>query len=339
MAGVKILDCTLRDGGYVNSWKFGEDLINKIVGSLTSSSIDIIEIGYLNDKAESDPSSVLFCTMDDVARIIPKNRGNSEFVVMADVNQVKYSDILPRNLNSGHPDGVRVVFYKQDIAKAFSFCKHIKDLGYKLFVQPMVTIDYTKSEYSELVHDFSSLNPDGVAIVDSFGMMGPEDFHFYYQILDEILPSTTAIGYHSHNNLDASVSVALDALKRRHSRQIILDSSMLGMGRGAGNLKTEITAKLYNETIKQKYDLIELVSNVYTKLEAIKSKNPWGPNVFYYLTASLGYHPNYAGYLLPKYPNLTVIQFTEFLKSVPEELKTNCKKDRVIRQFEALQKD
>lgn len=330
---VKLLDCTLRDGGYINDWRFGENLVNNIITTLISTNIDLIEVGYISDRAEQIPGRVIFRSINEIETVLPKNKPYTKFVVMVDVNQFNPETLPDADQTDGYISGLRVVFYKRDIEKAYNFCSIVKERGYNLFVQPMVTIDYSKFEYLELVKRFLVLEPNTISIVDSFGMMSPSDFNLFYQILDDHLGASTSIGYHAHNNLEGATALARSVLQRTHKREIILDGSVLGMGRGAGNLRTEIAMHLYNEIYGDKYLLHNLISHIYDDLSAIQQHSPWGPNIFYFLTASRGYHPNYAGYLLPLYPNLTIEEFIYFLDRVPSDLKSVCKKDYVIEKF------
>ena len=336
MGNVSILDCTLRDGGYINGWNFGDDLVNQVFKSLTGAGVDIIEVGYLNSQMPSKNGSTIFQSMNDIASLLSNRSRNPKYVVMADVNQVTTEDIPEHNSDPNNPDGVRVVFYKRDIGKALKLCEQVKLKGYELFVQPMVTIDYSKVEFSNLIEQFSDITPDGVAIVDSFGMMGPDDFLFYYQILNELLINKTAIGIHSHDNLHNAVAVASHFMKMRHNREVIIDSSILGMGRGAGNLKTELSALMANQLMQKSYDIQALVKYSYKSLCQLQENKPWGPNIFYFLTACHGYHPNYAGYLLAADVEVDPSVFNQYILSIPENMKTDCKRDYVLGSYSAF---
>lgn len=336
MGNVRILDCTLRDGGYINGWDFGTDLVDQIFQSLAGAGADIIEVGYLNSQIQSKTGSTIFGSMDDVAACLRGRSRLSKYVVMTDVNQVSSTDIPKHSSNPNNPDGIRVVFYKRDIEKAIKLCEHVKNSGYELFVQPMVTIDYSKVEFSHLIEQFSHITPNGVAIVDSFGMMGSDEFLFYYQILNELLKQESAIGIHSHDNLNNAVAVASHFMKMRHSRDIIIDSSILGMGRGAGNLKTELSALMANQLMQKSYNIQSLINYSYESLYKLQEKKQWGPNIFYFLTACHGYHPNYAGYLLASGVQLEPSIFNQYILSIPENMKTDCKRDYVLSSYAAF---
>ena len=146
---------------------------------------------------------------------------------MADVQVCSSDDITPCVGNS--IDGIRVVFYKHQIREAMDIAKKVKESGYKLFMQPMVTIDYTIDEYTQLSKYIAELEPYGVSIVDSFGYMLKSNFRQYFKILDNILNLDVMIGFHSHNNLDLAFITAQDILEYDTNRRILIDSSLYGM--------------------------------------------------------------------------------------------------------------
>lgn len=234
---IELLDCTLRDGGYVVDWKFGHDVVKKIIRGLNHAGIDIIECGYIFD-GEYHPDRTFFSSAQQVSPFI--NSPKSKYVLMADVAQFSGSS-LPHRMETDI-SGIRVVFYKHQTEDALRLCSRITQAGYTLFVQPMVTIDYSKFEYSELIKELAELSPGAVAIVDSFGFMTQRDFRQYFRILDVLLPENASIGFHSHNNMQLSLLVGQDVFSYETHRKLIIDCSLYGIGRGAGNLNTELIA-------------------------------------------------------------------------------------------------
>lgn len=326
----RLLDCTLRDGGYINNWEFGKMAIRDIIAELTQANLDYIECGYLNSK-HLGKEQAIFNSIQAIEEVIPKDRGKSLFLAMADVNQFSKEDI---NLYTGNSiDGIRVVFYKHQIEQALELCKAIKEKGYKLFVQPMVTIDYSIDEYKNLARRIAELDPYAIAIVDSFGYMVKEDFRKYFRILDNLLPINVNIGFHSHNNMELAFLTAQDILEYNTKRNIIIDSSLYGMGRGAGNLNTELIANYYNMVLGYKYDLQIIIKLISDYIMPIRAEKVWGYSPYLFITSLNRCHPNYASYLLDKH-NVTVEQFMNYIQMVPEEKKTKCTRDFVEELYE-----
>lgn len=325
MSNITILDCTLRDGGYITGWDFGEATIKTMIAELVHNKLDYIECGYLNHK-EYVQGSTIFNNIKQIKEFLPEDRQSSQFLAMADVTQFSAEDLTPCDGTS--IDGIRVVFYKHQIKEALKFCRAVKKNGYKLFVQPMVTIDYSIQEYAHLAEKINKLHPYAVAIVDSFGYMNKNDFRKYFMILDNILDPEVHIGFHSHNNMQLAFSTAQDVFDYDTNRSLIIDGSLYGMGRGAGNLHTELITNYYNMVVEKKYDVDNLLANVGTHILPIRKTKTWGYSPYLFITALYHAHPNYACYLLEKH-DITVSEFEEFVKTIPPEMYTKCKKPYV----------
>lgn len=322
---ISILDCTLRDGGYINGWEFLDDEIKGIIDGGGKSNIDFVECGYLNS-TKNKRKGTIFTNIEEISDFLPQKRDSVKFLAMADVQQFKVSDITPYSGRS--VDGIRVVFYKHQVDDAIELCKAVNKNGYKLFVQPMVTVDYTKQEYIELIEQISNLRPYAVSIVDSFGYMNSQEINQYFNILDVLLDEEVIIGVHSHNNMQLAFTSAKGLLEYNTKRDIIIDSSLYGMGRGAGNLNTELITNYYNSSIEYKYNL-ELILDMISKyIMPIKEKRDWGYSPYLYLTGLYHCHPNFACYLLENH-EITVSEFRKFIQAIPVEMKTKCRKPYV----------
>ncbi|MDR0983108.1 MAG: aldolase catalytic domain-containing protein [Culturomica sp.] len=325
MSKYNLLDCTLRDGGYIVNWDFEEQNIKNIAQGMVEAKMDYVEIGYLNNRPYKTGSSI-FNNIEQISSFIPKDRKNCMLLAMADVTQFTPSDLTPYTGNS--IDGIRVVFYKRQVREAMIMCKAIQKSGYKLLVQPMVTIDYSMDEYSVLAEEIAKLSPYSVAIVDSFGYMVKEDFRQYFRVLDNCLSPQTKIGFHSHNNMQLAFITAQDILDYQTSRDLIIDASLYGMGRGAGNLNTELIANYYNTLLGYKYDISLILKLVSDYIMPIAKTHTWGYSPYMFLTGYYHCHPNFAAYLLEKH-DISVSDFEQFIKTIPTEMLTKCTKPYV----------
>jgi 4-hydroxy 2-oxovalerate aldolase len=317
-----ILECTLRDGGYITGWKFDDMMIVDTIQELTEANFDFIEVGYLHNKSYVT-NSTQFQNIEQIVAFLPENRKNTMFLAMADIEQYKPTDITPFTGKS--IDGIRVVFYKHQIEDAIMLCKAVRDNGYKLFVQPMVTIDYTLEEYIRLIKQVIVLQPYAISIVDSFGYMNKNDFRKYFKVLDNILDSVVMVGFHSHNNMNLAFITAQDILEYETNRKLIVDASLYGMGRGAGNLNTELIAHYYNMIFGEKYDIRKIMCLISNYIMPIAKEKRWGYSPYLFLTGLYQYHPNYASYLLEEY-QVTVEEFEQFLLRIPTDMKKKCRK-------------
>lgn len=310
-----LLDCTLRDGGYINQWNFEDKTIGNIVHNLVDAGLDFIEVGYLNYDSGREHSTQ-FSKIEKINKYLPTNRKRCKLLAMADVKQCSAQNITKNTKES--IDGIRVVFYKHQITDAMELAKAVKYNGYALFMQPMVTIDYTIDEYAQLVQKISDLNPYAVSIVDSFGYMMKSDFRQYFKVLDNLLDQDAIIGFHSHNNLDLAFITAQDILEYSTSRNIVIDCSLYGMGRGAGNLNTELIANYYNMSLGKKYNLNLILKMISKYIMPIYDKKAWGYSPYLFITGLYHYHPNFACYLLEDY-QVSVSDFEAFIQTIPQK--------------------
>ncbi|HIV48918.1 MAG TPA: hypothetical protein IAA33_03645 [Candidatus Helicobacter avicola] len=322
----KILDCTLRDGGYVVDWEFGEQNIIQMIDGLCAAHIDFIECGYLNSQIHA-PNKSIFTSIERIAEVLPTDRGVSKFLAMADVTQFRPQDITNRSGKS--IDGLRIVFYKHQIQEALALCQQSIQCGYETFMQPMVTIDYTLQEYENLIQELCKLDIQCISIVDSFGYMTKRDIRRYFDVIDSLAPKQMMIGFHSHNNMDLAFNCAQDILEYDTKRTLVIDASLEGMGRGAGNLYTELITQYYNAMLTPKYDIQKILDLISAYIEPIKKHKQWGYSPYFFITALYGCHPNFATYLLEIEPSISVSEFKEFVRLIPADMRTKCKKPYV----------
>lgn len=325
-----LLDCTLRDGGYITKWDFEDCTIRGLIKGLIDANLDFIEVGYINPEVHGN-NTTQFESIEKISEYLPLERKKSMIFAMADVQVCSSDNITPCAGNS--IDGIRVVFYKQQIREAMDIAKKVKESGYKLFMQPMVTIDYTIDEYTQLSKYIAELEPYGVSIVDSFGYMLKSNFRQYFKILDNILNVDAMIGFHSHNNLDLAFITAQDILEYDTNRRILIDSSLYGMGRGAGNLNTELIANYYNMVLEKKYNVSQILELIGKYIVPIRQEKSWGYSPYLFITALYHYHPNFACYLLEEY-SVSVSDFERFICTIPKEMSTKCRKPYVLEMWE-----
>ena len=319
---IKILDCTLRDGGYINDWNFKDSQIIKILNSLKNSNIDVIECGYLNDKKSNLQDTTLFKDTKSIDKFI-KNIDDAQKVVM-----INHGDYDVKNLphkDKTHIDGIRLAFHKEKLDDALKEAKQIIDLGYHLYFQPMVTKNYTDLEFLSMIEEVNNLNPYSFYIVDSFGSMTLDEFRKYLILADSNLHKKISLGYHSHNNMQLAFSNAVSMCGMNLKREIIIDASIYGIGRGAGNLNTELIADFLNKSYDKDYDTLPLLEIIDELLSSLMKKTPWGFSPAQFLSASYNCHPNYATYLINKNTN-HIVGIKKVLEKLPKEKKSSFDK-------------
>lgn len=294
---ISILDCTLRDGGYINNFNFGGVILKDIIKKLSKASIDIIECGFLKSNAYDNNCS-LFGNIDMIRNIIEEKNSNLLYVAMLQYGAISVEEI--DNYDNTSIDGIRLTFHEHEIEDAFIIGKKIIDKGYKLFMQPVGTITYTDEALLNLINKINELKPFAFYMVDTLGTMYKNDLLRMFYLVDHNLDKKIALGFHSHNNLQLSFANAQELMQLNTNRHLIIDSSIYGMGRGAGNLNTELVTEYINKNIGLRYDNIEILEIIDEYIKPLSMKYKWGYDVAYYIASITGCHPNYASFLLNK---------------------------------------
>ena len=328
---VHILDCTLRDGGYNNDWNFGEKSIKSVIQNLTDSSVDVIECGFLSQVKKSTNSNAIFNDFFELNKYLPKVKSRAKYVCM--INYGEYPiEKIPNYDGEMGIDGIRVAFHKKDFNDSMDYCRKLISKGYAVYLQPMVTQNYTDSEILKMIDVANELNPLALYIVDSFGIMKKKDVMRFLYIIDNALNPNIVIGFHSHNNLQLSFSNAQELIEYNTKRDILIDSSVMGMGRGAGNLCTELLAQYLNEMKGSEYNLIPILRTVDEYINPIFMKCPWGYTIPYYIAAINGCHPNYATYLSER-QMLSVEDINFIVKSIDDKRKGQFDKEYIEKLY------
>ncbi|MGI6090731.1 MAG: aldolase catalytic domain-containing protein [Saccharofermentanales bacterium] len=323
MNKVQILDCTLRDGGYCNEWRFGYENAKRITECLVEADVEIIECGFITNRVEYDPDVTKFNTVEEIADIIPSNRYGKIFVAMMNYGEYKVEDLPP--FDGSSIDGIRVAFHKKNLKEALELCKIIKAKGYLVFIQAMVSLSYSDEEFLSLIRSINEFEPYAFYIVDSFGMMKGKDLTRLFYVAEYNLKENIWIGFHSHNNMQLAYSNAQRLTTVQTSRNLIIDSSIMGMGRGAGNLNTELFIGYLNENAGKKYQIKPLLMIIDNILAPFYERNYWGYSLPNYISASHNAHPNYAGYLDAK-KTLTFEEMNEIFNMMDDDKKVSYDK-------------
>jgi hypothetical protein len=328
----RILDCTLRDGGYVNNWEFSTENTQEIIKSLIKSKVEIVECGFVSQKQGKEKDSTQFISLNrvnDLLNSLKVDLSDTQFCVMINKGEYDLNDLPVYNPKTDNVIGIRYAFHKKDWQEALVDTKTMIEKGYKVYVQAMVTLSYSDAEILQLIEEINKCDVYAMYIVDSFGAMFGDDFRRLHYLFENNLNPGIKLGYHSHNNLQLAYSNAIDFIQTKNSdREIIIDSSIHGMGRGAGNLTTELLADFLNKKKHAEYNIVPLLETIDKYLEAIYRENYWGYSIAHFLSASFGCHPNYSSFLVNK-KNLSIVDIQKILGLLDNGDKQNFKKDRI----------
>ena len=299
---IKVLDVTLRDGGCVIDFNFGNEYMNKILCALEESRVDFIELGYIDSLKGSAQGRTQFISEKVIYNnFLSVKKPNIKYVAMIDHG--KFDPELLEFKNDKSIDGIRYCFHKEDLKNVVSKCKTIIEKGYQLFIQPMITMRYSESEFSELISIVNTELPfsSGLYIVDSFGEMHFDELLHLFNIANSKLNKNISLGFHSHNNLQLSYSNVIQLLKVDTDREIMIDSSIMGMGKGAGNLNTELLLEHLNCYYNFNYSIDSLLRAIDEVINPIHSEHYWGYSVEYFLSSKYHCTPSYASHFYNKH--------------------------------------
>lgn len=337
---MQILDCTLRDGGYVNDWMFGRRTIRSILDKLERAHIDIIECGFLTGMVQEKNAS-LFGSAAEVEAVLPEPPRDALYVAMIAIGEKELHPSLLEPCDGKGIGGIRLTFHQDEIQKAMEWARIIMDKGYLVFMQPVGTTFYTDLELLRLVEQMNTLKPYAFYIVDTLGSMYRNDVSHHFYLIDKNLAPGIHIGFHGHNNMQLAFSNAQVLGKIQTKRTLIIDSSVFGMGRGAGNLPTELIAQYINRNIASRYD-VAMVMDIYDEhIAAIRREYEWGYSMPYHIAAHHVCHPNYAAYLINR-RTLTVQDIEKIIRTIPEEYKVLYDEkliERLYNRFQSRQID
>ncbi len=298
MKHAKLLDCTLRDGAYLVDKFFGDTTIHGIIKGLVEANIDVIEIGFLQDKGQGDGKTV-FKNAKQAKKYIPESKNGSLFSVLADYSRYSIKNLEENTQESF--DAVEACFFKKERYDVIDFMREIKNKGYKVFVQPVDILGYSDMEIIELIQAVNEIEPYCFSIVDTFGSMYVDDLQRVYSLIHHNLISTARIGFHSHNNLQMSNALSQQFLSMTYGqREVVVDTTISGMGRGAGNTPTELVAQYMVTKLGYNYDIDAILDLIDEYMDNIRSRCTWGYTTPYFIAGCYSAHVNNIAYLTQK---------------------------------------
>jgi 4-hydroxy 2-oxovalerate aldolase len=303
------LDCTLRDGGYYNNWHFKDDLVKSYFKAISNSKIPIIEIGFRFFKSKGFLGPFAYSTENFLnSLLLPKNVKFAVMLNASDILNVSERDLKEKFVkkNKSKISIIRIACNFSEIKKIFKYIKILKKLGYEVYLNLMKISDKSNKEVRSAALIAKKLKVSAFYFADSFGNLQTKRIPNIIKIIR--LNYNGLIGIHAHDNSNLAYKNTLMAIK--HGIDLV-DSTMMGMGRGAGNVATEDILKIYN---KKRYIKIKNFLKEY--FYELKKNYKWGYSKFYNLGARYNIHPSYIQQLLSdeRYKNKDIINIINYLK-------------------------
>lgn len=285
---IKVVDCTIRDGGLMNKWQFSDEFVKAVYHGLVEAGVDYMEIGYLSSESAFSRDEVgpwKFCDNGDLQRIVGENKTALKLSAMADIGRIALDDI-PLAKDS-LLDMIRVACYVHQVDKAIALAEHCMDKGYEVTINLMAVSKVNETELDEALSDIAKSRVPIFYIVDSFGSLYCEHIEHLARKYKKALPGKT-IGIHAHNNMQLAMSNTVTAIIENCN---FLDATILGMGRGAGNCPLEVLIAFLKNP---KYRLLPILEVIQNYVAPLQKQIEWGYHIPYLITGAMNEHPRSA---------------------------------------------
>jgi len=286
---IKVLDCTIRDGGLINNHDFSLDFVRDVYKAISASGVDYIELGYKNSKrlfSETEYGLWKFCEDETIEKVIDGVESKTKISVMVDVGRVDLDDVKPKK--DSPVDMVRVACYVKDVDKAIVMVNHFADKGYETTFNIMAISRDQGPDLDEALYQIEKESKaDVVYIVDSFGALYQESTEDLVKRFKNKL-KTKEVGFHGHNNQQLAFSNTIEGIIHNAN---YLDATIYGIGRAAGNCPLEL---LMGFLKNPKFDIRPILDIISKEFIPLRDKMEWGYIIPYAIAGMFNEHPKAA---------------------------------------------
>ena len=286
---IKVLDCTIRDGGLINDHYFDDKFVREVYKAISASGVDYMEIGYKCSKNIMSPDKFgkwKFCDEDEIKRAIEGVESNTKLSVMIDVGRVEKDEILP--CKDSVVDMIRVATYVKDTDKAIDLANDAADKGYETTINIMAISKALDNELDEALQQLEKESKViAVYIVDSFGSLYSENIQYLANKYKTFLKSRE-VGIHAHNNQQLGYANTIQGIIEGCN---FVDGTIYGIGRAAGNCPLEL---LLGFLKNPKFDLRPILDVISREFIPLRKKIEWGYVIPYAITGMFNEHPRAA---------------------------------------------
>jgi 4-hydroxy 2-oxovalerate aldolase len=283
---IKVLDCTIRDGGLMNDWHFDKALVKDVFHGLAQAGVDYVELGYRADKKQFSPKDFgpwRFCDEQDLRDVAYEC--DTKLSIMVDVGRTDYDNFLPAS--ESLVKLVRVATYVKDVDKAIHLGNHVKSMGYEVAVNIMAVSHALEPDLDEALDELAATSFDMIYLVDSFGYFYSEQIHYLAEKYLTRLKGKQ-VGIHCHDNRNLAFANTIEGIIKGINR---LDATIFGIGRAAGNCQLEMLMSFLKNP---KYDVRPILDLIEKYFIEMKKELRWGYEIPYAITGVLNKHPRAA---------------------------------------------
>ncbi len=307
---IKVLDCTIRDGGLMNEWKFSKELVRDVFDGLARAGVDYVELGYRADKKQFSPKDFgpwRFCDEEDLRDVAYEC--DTKLSIMVDVGRTDYDAFLPAS--ESLVKLVRVATYVKDVDKAIHLGNHVKSMGYEVAVNIMAVSHALEPDLDEALDELAATNFDMIYLVDSFGYFYSEQIHYLAEKYLSRLKGKQ-VGIHCHDNRNLAFANTIEGIIKGINR---LDATIFGIGRAAGNCQLELLMSFLKNP---KFDVRPVLDLIEKHFIELKKELRWGYEIPYAITGILNKHPRAAMAFLKGVHGSTFSQFYDEMLNVDD---------------------
>jgi len=288
---IKVLDCTVRDGGLMNNHQFDDSLVKAVYNACVEAGIDYMEIGYKASKglfARDKHGDWKYCDEDDIRRIVGDNNTPLKLAAMADAGKCDYkTDILPKEKSV--LDMIRVACYVHQLSEAVDMIKDAHDKGYETTCNIMAISVVKDAEIDQALEVLAETPVSTVVVVDSYGSLYTEQVRMLVERYRNALAgSGKEVGIHAHNNQQLAFANTIEAIIAGANR---LDATIMGLGRGAGNCPMELLLGFLRNPKFKIRPVWQVIEQYFVPLSR---ELDWGPSPPYIITGQMNQHPRTA---------------------------------------------
>ena len=287
---LRVLDCTIRDGGLVNNFHFTDEFVRGVYEACVAAGIDYIEIGKNNSPtlmSTEEYGTWNFSREEDIRRIVGDNDTNTKIAVMSDIGRTVKDELLPKS--ESVVDMIRIATYIHQVPEAIELIEDAHAKGYETTVNIMAISKSFEGELDQVLETLSQTPVDVIYIADSFGSFYPEQIRRLTEKYLAFAEKTgKKVGIHAHNNLQLAYANTIEAMMYGTS---YLDATISGLGRGAGNCPMELLVGFLKNP---KYKLLPLLKFIEKEIVPLEKELDWGYSIPYMITGQLNEHPRSA---------------------------------------------
>ncbi|HBC86637.1 MAG TPA: nucleoid-structuring protein H-NS [Lentisphaeria bacterium] len=286
---IKVVDCTIRDGGLINKWKFSNEMVRKVFLALDAAGVDYMEMGYRASEKLFPPKEFgpwRFTKDEAVREIVGDVKTDMKLGVMVDIDRVDPDDIKPAS--ESPLSFIRVATYLKDINKAVLLANQINEKGYESFINIMAISTVNTFDLEEGLKQIENETiVSAVTVVDSYGSLYPRDIEHLVSVYKKELKRKKT-GFHAHNNMQLAFANSIQAL---HAGSSFCDVTVNGIGRGAGNCPLELLVACLRDPKYKLEPVLQVLQDVFVDLQ---KEIEWGYIIPYMITGVLNEHPRVA---------------------------------------------